>query len=216
MCALQEKLKNIITNDKQLLAHNKKWENCDLTNFHTKLNVSISERKNITCTNASNTNYKYIEYTKWGNKPTCVAIGFNPATHHPDEIDTTNNKIIDELNNKGYGGYVLLNLYPQVSSTKATFDESDEEDKKFQNTLLKLINTLIKKRIDTIIFWGRTVSIDKDVLEKLQELQKNNNLFITTKKDTLMHYHPARVSIEIKKVEKSTFFETSYRIDEIK
>lgn len=200
MCTLQEQIKQLITSNNNLLAYNQEWKNYDYSKLKAKhLNVTIVERKNIQDVSQ---HYKFIEYTKWENTATndlCVAIGFNPATYNQNEIDGTNIKLINALKDK-YESCILLNLYPQVSTVKEKFNESDDEDSKFHNTLLQILDFIIEKNIRTVIFWGRTVSVNKDIFEKLQKMQKKNNLLMTVKKGTSSHYHPARVDIEIKVV----------------
>lgn len=211
MCELQDEIKELIVKSINTNVLDKKWKECnDLDALSKSINTTIIERKNIQGSisnqkNSTQVNYKFMEYTKWNNNQVCVGIGFNPATNDPNEIDGTNVKIINELNNKKYGRYILLNLYPQVSKDKNTFDETDIVDENFQNILLKILSILIKKKIDTLIFWGRTVSISEDVFKKLEELKDYNLLYMTVKQDTHLHYHPARITINIDKVTDKDF-----------
>ena len=212
MCELQDQIKDKIITDKELLAYNLKWENYNSSKLgNNNLNVKITERKNINCTDTI-AHYKYIEYTRWSDKKLCAAIGFNPAKHKPDDIDGTNIKLINTLGKKGYGGYLLLNLYPQVSPNKEEFDELNKENIKFHNTLLKVLDVLIKENIDTVIFWGRTVSIDNNIFSKLEEMRKQRILYMTVKEGTSQHCHPARVSIDIKLIEDSKYFDISPKL----
>lgn len=153
--------------------------------------------------------YKYIEYTRLCKKEkVCVILGFNPAKSNVDEIDNTNKKI-HKILKKNYGSCILLNLYPQVSTTKDKWDEGDNEDAQFVSVMEKLLKKLVASKADVLVFWGRSVGVDKKIGTLLKKLQKQGRLYITVKKDTNKHYHPARVSIDIKKAAQDSLVETT-------
>ena len=216
MCKLQDKIKKMIVKNIDTNVLNKEWKECnDLDALSKTANITIIERKNIQGTRYDAENkkieYKFIEYTKWEspNEKQCVAIGFNPATIDPNIIDKTNGKIINILKDNGYGSYILLNLYPQVSKNKDDFNEDDEIDSSFQETLIKILELLNKTKTKTLIFWGRTVPIPKNVFDILKTLQQNEILYMTIKKDTHSHYHPARINIDMEKVTDKYFSVTN-------
>ena len=68
----------------------------------------------------------------------------------------------------------------------------------------KIIDYIINSNEHVLIFWGRSVAISEELNIKLKALIEQNRLFITVKKGTEDHYHPARVSIEIKQAGKNT------------
>ena len=194
MCkCIEDAVKSFITNaGSRLKCANGNWNVGNVDGFIIRKNVIY------------NNDYKYVEYTKWEeNKPTCIAIGFNPATANVNEIDETNNKIIEQLKNR-YGAYVLLNLYPQVSKDKKHWQDSNGEDDNYEPILYKIIDYIINSKEHVLIFWGRSVAISEKLNSKLKRLIEQNRLFITVKKGTEDHYHPARVSIEIKQAGKNT------------
>ena len=197
---LVEKLKKIIVSEESgLKCLGCGWQYSDKPDL---------ERKNIT--SSTNTKkYKYIEYTKLGSSDkVCVAIGFNPAEFDVNEFDGTNNKICTCLKEK-YGSYILINLYPQVSKTKDEWDEGDEEDAKFAPVLIKLLETILDSKEDVLVFWGRSVGVDEQIGTHLSKMQENNLLYFTVKKGTNLHYHPARVAIDIKKATKESLIKTT-------
>ena len=100
--------------------------------------------------------------------------------------------------------HILLNLFPIVSKDKENFVDGDIESKEYEEYLLKALDLIVKSKIDVVIFWGRTVAIDAKVYDKLKELKQNNKLFITVKKGSFEHFHPARVQIEIKEANDKT------------
>lgn len=159
----------------------------------------IIERKNI-CEIKNSKKYKFIEYTLWDEKKDfCVIMGFNPAEENPNIIDKTNGKLIKNKFFDNLGGVVLLNLYPQVSKTKVEFEDNDEIDKKYQEKLVEILEHIAQARKKIVVFWGRTVSVDKVIKDKLAEFP-SGDLYKTVKKDDNKgsHYHPARVEIDIK------------------
>jgi hypothetical protein len=195
---LVEELKEIIVStESDLLCSGSDW------------NVSAdNQRKNIIYP-TKEPKYKYIEHTLLGDKEkVCVALGFNPAKSDVNEIDKTNQKIHKVLK-KDYGSCILINLYPQVSSTKDEWDEGDNEDAKFTFVIKKLLAKLVTSEADVLIFWGRSVGVDKQIGTLLNQLKEQRRLFITVKKDTNKHYHPARVSIEIKEATQDSLIETT-------
>lgn len=195
MCkSLEERIKDFITNSKTNLKCVKEdW------NFSSRTDFII--RKNI----VYNNDYKYVEFTQWDKeKPICVAIGFNPATAEVNDVDDTNNRIITQLKKEDYGSYILLNLYPQVSKDKKHWQDDDGEDEKYEPILYQIIDDIIASDERVLIFWGRSVAISEKLYIKLKVLIDQNRLFITVKKGMGDHYHPARVSIEIKQADDNT------------
>ena len=194
MCKLEEIIKNILTSPSaNLLSKNVPWNNARNTSYS---NITWTIRKNIIAQTICT--YKYLEYTEWDpKKHKCVAIGFNPATIDVNEIDKTNEKIIDKLKEKGYGGYILLNLSPQCSTSKKEWCDNDDEDLKYFPCFIKILKIISKKSINVLIFWGRTVAIKDDIYNILQKIIKTENLLMTVKEGTQTHYHPAYVPIDI-------------------
>lgn len=205
---LEEKLKQEI---EKFLGHCCDWENSSNSEFK-KFNLSC--RKNLS--EIDGQPYKYVECTKFNQgKKVCVGIGFNPAEKSPDEIDRTNKKIIEALNNGEYKTYILLNLYPLVSKSKANFDESDENSIAFAKKCLpSLLETIYNDTdADVLIFWGRTVSVDCEIFNIIEMLcnSPKQRLYMTVRKGECVHCHPAYVPIEIKEVSKDNL-KSSYSV----
>lgn len=182
----------------KILNRKAEWICANIEIFSEKLR-NIIARKNI-CEEKATKKYKFIEYTLWDEKKDfCVIIGYNPAEADPNIFDKTNEKLINNNFFDNFGGVVLLNLYPQVSKTKAEFEDNDEIDNKYQEKFVKILNYIAKKQKKIVIFWGRTVSIEKTIKDKLAEFP-SVNLYKTVKRgdDKNSHYHPARVEIDIK------------------
>ncbi len=169
--------------------------------------IDITVRKNI-----SNDDYKLIEITKWNNDidKFCVILGFNPTELDINEIDNTNVKLINELE-KDYGGVILLNYHILRSKTKEEFSPQDDWNVEYNHEILpKILKLLIEEKIEVVIFWGRTNSFENDIYDLLKQLQENEKLKYTVKKDTESHYHPGRCEIKIKSVDATSFATSNY------
>lgn len=199
---IEEKLKQEI---EKFLGHSCNWKNSSSKELE-KLNLSC--RKNLS--EFDGQSYKYVECTKF-NQGTkiCVGIGFNPAEQSPDKIDDTNQKIIEYLNKEKYKKYILLNLYPLVSKSKETFDESDENSVAFaQKCLPSLLETVYKDTdADVLILWGREVEFECELYDQLCLLCKEERLYITVNQgdNKKPHWHPSRVSMGIEKAKSNRF-----------
>ena len=123
----------------------------------------------------SNVDLKYkevIEFVKTDKiSKTAICIGYNPAKAS-EKIDTTNKRLIDCLWNN-YDGYRLINLFPQVSTDKTTCITDLEDNVKFCNVI---INILTNEKDDIILFWGRTVAINKDLYDAI--IKRIDNKYI--------------------------------------
>ena len=172
-----------------------------------KEGINIIDRQNI-----SNDDYKLIEITRWSNNNNkfCVILGFNPTELDINEIDKTNVKLINELENE-YGGVILLNYHILRSKTKEEFSPQDDLNIEYNYKILpQILKLLIKEEIEVVIFWGRSNSFEKNIYDLLKQLQDNNKLKYTVKKDTKLHYHPGRCEIEIKSVSAESFATSNY------
>lgn len=202
MDEIAEKLKKRFSENSTLKCSGKSW------NTSTKQNDLWTSRKNIT---DDNKEYKYLEITTWDlSKDICIAIGHNPAIASVDDIDDTNNKLLNKLKDR-YGGYILLNLYPRVTKDVDSFGEPQREDIDYKSLLKDIISDVISNEIDVIVFWGRSVEIDDDFGNVINKLLDNDRLYITVKENTTEHYHPARVNISLIKATR-TSLKKSWRI----
>ena len=141
---------------------------------------------------------------------TAVCIGYKPAKAE-DEIDTTNKRLIDLLWDD-YDGYILYNLYPQVSSDKNTCNLDLEENEDFIPILSEVIE---KEEADIILFWGRSVNIDKKIKLAIEARLRNNKVLkITTFKNEFKHpgAHGGCVLKELKSGDTYIHKQTTYRI----
>lgn len=145
--------------------------------------------------------YKYLEKIVWNaDKMQCVAVGFNPTCNKIGDIDSTNRKLIEALEEKGFGGYFLLNLYPQRSRNRLMFDENDQIGKIYHTLLPAMLKDIFKRTdLELIVFWGKTAVIEEPIVQILQKFGKNNRLWITIKKGSMLHYHPSHIDIDIAK-----------------
>lgn len=60
--------------------------------------------------------YRYLLYRIWNTKlPVLVCIGLNPSTANEEKNDQTINKLIRIVQNAGYGGFYMMNLFGLIS-----------------------------------------------------------------------------------------------------
>ena len=148
------------------------------------------------------TKYKYkevltfskplIEYEKYA-----VCIGFNPAKAEKD-LDVTNKRLINALQHT-YSGYILLNIYPEITSTATEVNFDDPEN---QNNLKRLLNYIevLDKEMDIIVFFGSSYSICEELYNTLLSLAHTNRLIKTTNKNKDFR-HPSSIgSVDLVKV----------------
>ena len=128
--------------------------------------------------------HKYLEKITWDRgKKLCVAVGYNPTNNEVGDIDGTNIKIIKALKSKGYGGYYLLNLYPQRSDDKTDFDESDTIGIEYHALLPKILHEIFEyTQYDFLVFWGRTAVIEEPIFEEINKFARRRRLMATVKK----------------------------------
>ena len=200
---VEEKLKQIV---EKFLGHGCHWKYSSKAELE---DINLAGRRNLS--EIEGRPYKYIECTELNKgAEICVGIGFNPAEQSPGKIDRTNRKIIHALCRGNYKTFILLNLYPLVTSSKVDFDEADERSLAFSKQCLPELLEYIYKdtSADVLIFWGRTVSVDGEIFKKIREFCKAQRLYMTVKKGDKKHCHPARVPIVIQPVSQNNLKET--------
>ena len=170
--------------------------------------VNVTQPTKLTSTNVKfvqevvcwgDGSYKYLEKITWyRGKELCVAVGYNPTNNKVGDIDKTNSKIIKALKSKGYGGYYLLNLYPQRSDDKTDFDESDAIGIEYHTLLPKILHDIFEyTQYYLLVFWGRTAVIEEPIFGEINKFAESGRLMATVKENTKQHYHPARTNIDI-------------------
>lgn len=94
--------------------------------------------------------YRYWLYRNWNeSKPVAACIGLNPSTANERTDDPTIRRLKSILNNHGYGGFYMLNLFALVSvyPTRLLTHENPIGDNEHW------IETLTNAR-DVIFCWG--------------------------------------------------------------
>ena len=160
----------------------------------TFCNLNFLVRKNY-----SSSDYKVFELTSWQSNycKFCIVCGFNPTNTSINEIDNTNQKLFSILNKKGYQNTILINNHIQKSKDKESYFDDDNDIKYYQQLFLKFLEIVEENKVDLVIFWGRTSCFNNNIKDKLIQIMNNGRLYITVKKGTSNHYHPARVDIDI-------------------
>ena len=98
-------------------------------------------------------------------KNTLICIGANPSKADENNSDMTMNKLCQILANKGYDGYVMLNLYPLIATKPDDLPKECDESIYSQN--LEIIKRILSKFLssDILLCYG-------DVLNKRKYLKE--------------------------------------------
>lgn len=96
-------------------------------------------------------NYRYVLYRIWDvSKPRVMCIGLNPSTANSDTDDPTISNLIRILENLGYGGLYMTNLFALVSPHPDDLRKCPDPVKDNDKWLMK-----IKDVCQEVIFcWG--------------------------------------------------------------
>ncbi|WP_339629671.1 DUF1643 domain-containing protein [uncultured Maribacter sp.] len=173
------------------------------------LKIQSNEQKWVYAPNEDNT----ARYTlgKVGNR-NLICVGINPSTATPEKLDTTLRKVSNIAEQKGYDGWLMLNVYPQRDTYPENLGTVSDA------YLIKENNKAIKEVLSNYDFadiwaaWGTTIEHRAYLKDCLIELSKNFNFsYRWLHYDELTKYghprHPLYVSYD---KEFSEFNITSY------
>jgi len=149
----------------------------DTTNMNKELPFIPDFNRRIFCDSSKTQKYwEIINFVapKSNNKGMAVVIGANPALLDLYHVDATNGFIAKELWNKGYTGYLLLNMYSIVTKSIV---ELKEIARNIPNIYQgeKVINFLQKyhSNMDLFLIWGKAECdfkfVDQTSIEKSLE-----------------------------------------------
>lgn len=162
-----------------------------ITQFKNATNVnSINDRKILVLNNGNNIVEKLAEKISWNNGNNfAICVGYNPAQMNTSNLDKTNELVVSLMQQCGYGGYYLFNIFSVISSNKSAT--------KGKNNLLECIANTIncycshnKTSFDLYIFWGNSVYINKKNGKILKRIKADNVYTIGTQ--NCRHHHPGR------------------------
>lgn len=71
-----------------------------------------------------------------------LVFGVNPSTATPENDDPTIRKVREIVKNNGYDGWIMMNLYPLISTDPSQLSES--ADKKLIKKNLKVIKAVVE------------------------------------------------------------------------
>lgn len=83
-----------------------------------------------------------------------IIIGCNPSTANEKRVDPTMLLVDDFCQRNGYGGYIMLNLYPQIASKVGKLKNNFND--KIHSINIQLIERIIKEnnRSDILFAFG--------------------------------------------------------------
>ena len=130
------------------------------------------------------------------------AIGLNPSTANKEKSDVTVSKVERVAENKGYNGFVMLNLYPIRSTNPKELGDSKNE-REFNKNIKEIVEIAkTEKEPHFWTAWGNNISLRSYLLEALRDIfsvskvinAKWFHLGELTKKGNPRH--PSRLSYE--------------------
>jgi hypothetical protein len=95
--------------------------------------------------------FRYRLWRMWDEKlPRAMVIGLNPSTANSEKNDPTIDNLTTALKILGYGGVIMMNCWPFITSKPELLQIDDESN--FQNGARMLQTAMV---VDEIIFaWG--------------------------------------------------------------
>ncbi len=139
------------------------------------------------------TTCKYLEKVTFNAKGSnfAITIGYNPVSNSNITIDKSNYLISTYLSNLGYDGYYLLNMYPDITSTKIRKSESVLGN--YIEIVLGFLNSYAYiNTSDVFIFWGSSAYLSINVINEIISLQHGCRTLYTLGRDRTHHQHPGR------------------------
>ena len=102
-----------------------------------------------------------------------ICIGINPSTAEPENLDNTLKKVESIALQKGYDGWLMLNLYPQRDTHPENIHSKEDQDIVQEN--LKAITKVLGYGgySDIWAAWGTTIDLRPYFVNCLQELRTN-------------------------------------------
>ena len=123
-------------------------------------------------------NVRYALVQK-GKEKTLYVIGLNPSTADDTRKDPTMTRVLKFAENNGFDGYVMLNLYPQRSTSPDNMDKKVNEDF-YQKNLLYIEDFLSKEDTPVVLLCYGTKIHTRDYLydslAKIKEIGKKYNV----------------------------------------
>jgi hypothetical protein len=117
-----------------------------------------------------NSPYNHARYSlgKSGSKM-LIVIGVNPNTADDKTPDSTTNKVIGFSRKKGYGGWLILNLYPQRRESAGKLDDFNH---KYHQKNLKEIKKRVSEQNNPVIWcaWGVSIKARNYLFKCLNDI----------------------------------------------
>ena len=134
-------------------------------------------------------------------KNTLICIGANPSVASGGECDATMNNLCSILQNNGYDGFVMLNLYPLIATNPNDLANFDE---KIHKSNLEKIKAILAeyKNSDILLCYGVVLKKRKYLQKCLDDIlslcsSRNIKCLDAITKDSYLP-HPSRKSKTIK------------------
>ncbi len=130
--------------------------------------------------NFEKTRFRYLL-----KKNPLIIIGCNPSTANEKRLDPTMEIVSHFCHRNGYGGYIMLNLYPQIASKVDRLPKDiDKFKSEINNMNIKIIEKTIRENnnLDILFAFGKLIEkrnylYDKcyvDIIKSIKNLIENN------------------------------------------
>lgn len=106
-----------------------------------------------------------------------VVVGVNPSIATIDNLDQTSKRIDSYSEKHGYGGWLLINLYPQISTNVDLMDKVKNEEL-IRLNLKYIESVLCEKDITLVAAWGEAIEWRKylkDCYKDIDSIAKKYN-----------------------------------------
>lgn len=167
----------------------------------TKVKINYPEGQQPTMVlPPENQQYRYA-LGRPGNK-TCLIVGMNPSAACEEYSDRTVNKVIKTVQDLGYDGWIMTNLYPERATDAKNMDEFDQS--RAEKNAKQIIALCNQYRIKEV--WGAWGNPTHDNLIKAKDILLKR---LIKKKINIFHFgeltklgnprHPLYLKIDGKK-----------------
>lgn len=173
------------------------WKNSGFTVNRTlfvgKETISFSDKGNA----ITQYKYKFKEKIKFNSANNfkgklAICIGYNPALSC-EYMDATNKRLCVQLMKEGFGGYILFNLYPEVTPHKEDLNLNDKNN----INSLHILERLVKKEKSNceliVLFFGRTAELNDEQVRFLTKLMADDKLTVKLTASNGEFIHPGSI-----------------------
>lgn len=105
-----------------------------------------------------------------GGKRMLICCGINPSTAKPNELDNTVRRVDRFVKDNGYDGYIMINIYPQISTDPKNIHHDMDENYHSKN--LEILRVIFETypNADMWAAWGTLIGTRSYFYDALNEI----------------------------------------------